>query len=138
MISLIVGTKGSGKTKKLIDEVAKRLENSDGNVVCLEEKTKLNTEISNKVRLLAGLDYQLTNYEELYGFLSGICATDADTTDILVDQTLKIAGDDKEKLATFVDKAKELSEACDTNLVFTLSADKEELPESIFEGTEII
>ena len=105
MISLIIGSKGSGKTKRLIDEVENRFEQSNGHVVCLEAKPKLTYDVVNGVRLLAAVDYGISGYDSLYGFLSGICATDSDTTDILVDQTIKIGGEDRTELLEFIEKS---------------------------------
>ncbi|MDO5015093.1 MAG: hypothetical protein Q4E28_03985 [Clostridia bacterium] len=136
MISLIIGSKGSGKTKRLIEEVEKRFEQSNGHVVCLEAKPKLTYDIVNGVRLLAAVDYGIDCYNSLYGFLSGICATDSDTTDILVDQTIKIGGEDREKLLEFIEKVGKLSEVCNTNFVFAISSAEEDLPKEIFYTAE--
>ena len=132
MISLIIGSKGSGKTKRLIDEVENRFEQSNGHVVCLEAKPKLTYDVVNGVRLLAAVDYGISGYDSLYGFLSGICATDSDTTDILVDQNIKIGGEDRTELLEFIEKIGKLANVCNTNFVFTISSAEEDLPEEIF------
>ncbi|MGN0467465.1 MAG: hypothetical protein ACI4GY_01915 [Acutalibacteraceae bacterium] len=138
MISLILGHKGSGKTKRLIACVNDAIEQSKGNVVCVEEKTKLTFDVDHRARLVAADDYKIKGYDAFYGLLAGLCAGDHDITDILVDATLKIGGRDYNKLAAFLDAVYNLSEDLDKHFVFTISADKEEIPESVFNFCKII
>ncbi|MDD6012024.1 MAG: hypothetical protein PUC33_04175 [Oscillospiraceae bacterium] len=132
MISLILGHKGSGKTKRLVDCVNKAIETSKGNVVCVEKETKLTYDVNYQARLIATDDYEIKGYSSFYGFLAGVCAGNHDITDVLVDATLRIGGRDYSELALFLEKVYELSSAHEKDFVFTISADKEELPESIF------
>ncbi len=99
MISLIIGNKGSGKTKHLIDEVNKALASSNGHVVCVEKMMKLTYEIKPQVRLINADEFLVSGYDMYYGFLAGLCSRDADITDILCDGTLRIGGRDPEDLA---------------------------------------
>ena len=129
MIKLIIGNKGSGKTKKLIDQVNVCVESSDGNVVCIEKEPKLTYDVSSKARLLETETYLINGHKAFYGFLAGICAGNYDVTDVLVDATFKIVGREYEKLS-------QLSEATDVNFYFTISCDKEDLPVEIFDYCE--
>lgn len=138
MISLILGHKGSGKTKQLIACVNEAIEQSKGNVVCVEEKIKLTYDVDHRARLVAADDYKVKGYDAFYGFLAGICAGDHDITDILVDATLKIGGRDYNKLADFLDAVYNLSEDQEKNFVFTVSADKEEIPDSVFNFCKVL
>jgi len=133
MVTLIIGHKGSGKTKKLIQAVNDAIESSNGNVVCIEQGTQLRTEVNYRARLVSANEYSIKGYDAFYGFLSGICAGDHDITDILVDATLRIGSRDYDELAVFLEKVKELSDITEKNFVFTISADEAELPEKIFE-----
>lgn len=133
MVKLLIGEKGSGKTKKLIDRVNTALENSNGHVVCVEKDDLLRYQISYKVRLLAASNYGISGYDAFYGFLSGLCAGDHDITDILIDATLKIGGRDYEELAEFLEKVSRLSSLTETKFTFTVSTEKSNLPEKIFE-----
>ena len=117
MVSLITGRKGSGKTKRLIEQVNKAVEASNGNVVCVEKERLLTYDINYRARLIETDFYKVSGYKAFYGFLSGICAGDHDITDILIDATLRIGGRD----------------ITEKNFVFTVSADEEELPEKIFD-----
>ena len=133
MVTLIIGHKGSGKTKKLIQAVNDAIESSNGNVVCIEQGTQLRTEVNYRARLVSANEYSIKGFDSFYGFLSGICAGDHDITDILVDATLRIGSRDYAELAGFLKKVEELSALTGNNFLFTVSADKEELPAEIFE-----
>lgn len=138
MIKIIIGNKGSGKTKRLIDLVNTSVEKSNGNVVCIENSPKLTYDISSKARLLETETYSISGHKAFYGFLAGICAGNYDVTDVLVDATFKIVGRDYEKLIQFFDMLSNLSESSNVNFYFTLSADKEDLPVEIFDYCEEI
>ena len=134
MIKLIIGNKGSGKTKKLIDQVNLCVEQSDGNVVCVEKETKLTYDVNYRARPIATDTFSVTGYDAFYGFLSGICAGDHDITDLFVDATFRIAANrDGSALLEFLKKVATLSEISDTQFTFTISADEEALPAELFE-----
>ncbi len=137
MITLILGHKGSGKTKKLIAKVNEAIETTKGNVVCVEKNNKLTTDINYRARLISTDSYEVSGYAAFYGFLAGICAGDHDITDILVDATLRIGGRNYDDLAFFLEKVYELSEVNEKHFVFTISADKEELPSEILNFCKI-
>ena len=138
MISLIIGHKGSGKTKRLVDEVNAAMASSNGSVVCVEKETKLTYDVSSRVRLVATDDYAVSGFDAFYGFLSGICAGDYDITDIFVDATFRIGTSDYEQLADFLAKVNELGEKSSTHFTFTISTDLENLPKRIFDFSEKI
>ncbi len=133
MIYLILGNKGSGKTKKLIELVNEAVEKSNGNVVCIEKEGLLTYNVNYRVRLVEADSYGISGYDAFYGFLSGIIAGDHDITDVLVDATLKIGGKDFDKLAEFLEKVSALSKAAEQDFTFTVSADESELPAKIFD-----
>ncbi|MCR4925207.1 MAG: hypothetical protein K5917_02840 [Clostridiales bacterium] len=133
MISLIIGNKGSGKTKHLVQMVNDAIAKSNGNVVCVEKETKLTYDVNYQARLIATDSYNVQGFVAFYGFLSGICAGDHDITDILIDATFRIGGRDYEELADFLEKVSKLSEMSDTDFVFTISCDESLLPKRIFD-----
>ena len=90
MIKLIVGTKGTGKTKTLIDMAKKAAEESKGNVVCVEKGDKLAHELPNAVRLVNSEEYDIRGFANLYGFLAGFLAGNYDITHIFIDSLTKI------------------------------------------------
>jgi len=131
MVTLLIGIKGSGKTKKLIALANEVVTTSTGNVVVIEKGAKLTYDVTHKARLIDTDQYQIAGYDALFGFISGICAGNYDVTDIFVDSTFKICSDNKDELKTFVSKLNVLSENSETNVTLLISAAKEELPEDI-------
>ena len=89
MITLIIGKKGSGKTKKLIDAANNAIENTNGNVVVIEKESHLTLDISHQARLVALEPYGIHGCTAFYGFVSGICAGNYDVKEIFIDSTLK-------------------------------------------------
>lgn len=138
MLKLIIGKKGSGKTKKLIEEVTAAADASNGNVVCVEKGNTLTYNITHRVRLVDADHYGISGFDAFYGFLSGICAGNYDVTHICVDAVLRIGSRDYNELAEFFKKIDLLSKDSETEFIFTVSADESELPASIFEIAEKI
>ncbi len=131
MVTLLIGHKGSGKTKKLISLANEAVTTSNGNVVVIEKGAKLTYDVTHKARLIDTDQYKISGYDMLFGFISGICAGNYDVTDIFVDSTFKICGKNIDALKDFVSKVKTLSENAETNITFLISANKDELPDDI-------
>ncbi|MDQ5983407.1 MAG: hypothetical protein RUMPE_00418 [Eubacteriales bacterium SKADARSKE-1] len=138
MISLIVGKKGLGKTKKLVDMANGAVQNSNGNVVFIEKGNKLTYDVNHDVKLVNTAVYGITSFESLFGFICGIYAENYDVTDIFVDSTLKIGGEDFEIFEDFIKKVSRVLDSTDINLVFSVSSDRSELPKDIEKFTKII
>ncbi len=138
MVKIIIGNKGSGKTKRLITLVNEAVANSKGNVVCVEKERLLTYDIDYHARLVETDHYGVVGYDAFYGFLSGIVAGDHDITDVLVDATLKIGGKNFEELTAFIKRVAALSRLIEKDFVFTISADEAELPAEIFNYCEKI
>lgn len=130
MITLILGKKGSGKTKKLLDMCNEAVAQSKGNVIFIEKDTTLTYNLSHKVRLVAADEYAVRGFDSFYGYIAGMCAGNYDITDVFVDSALKIGGG-LEGLLGFVEKLKALSDMANTNVVLSISADPSEIPEEI-------
>lgn len=131
MITLIIGKKGSGKTKKLIQMANDAIATTKGNVVVMEKGAKLTYDVNHKARLIDFDEYTIRGFDSFYGFVCGVCACNYDVTDILIDSTLKIGGPNLDELAVFVAKLDKLSAHTNTKIVLSVSADEEEIPESI-------
>ena len=134
MVTLILGHKGSGKTKKLMALCNAAVEQSKGNVVFIEKDNTLTYDLSHKARLVAAEDYAITGFEALYGYIAGMCAGNYDITDIFVDSVLKIGGTDLEAFADFVGKLGKL----EAHITMSVSAAKEELPARVADLAEEI
>lgn len=133
MIKLIIGKKGSGKTKKLVDLVNAAAETSLGNVVCIEKGDTLTFSVNHKARLIDADSYCISGYGEYYGMLAGIKAGNNDVTHIFGDATLRIGSRDYGELADFFER---LSKIEDVEFVFTVSCDESELPAKVFDFAE--
>ena len=90
MIKLIVGTKGSGKTKAMIDQINDAVKTSKGNVVVVEKGMKLTYDIAPAARLIDLDEYKIAGGEMLYGFVAGLMASNYDITDLYIDGILKV------------------------------------------------
>ena len=131
MIKLLTGLKGSGKTKKLIEIAHEAVNNSKGHVVCVEKGDTLTYDVDHKARLINIMDYKITSFDALYGFISGLCACNYDITDIIVDSTLKIGGEDMIALEAFLKRVSTLSEQTNISFVFSVAAESDSLPETL-------
>lgn len=131
MINLVIGKKGSGKTKRLIEYANEAASRSSGNVVVIEKGNHLTYDISHDARLIDIDSYKIVGAEALGGFLCGVCAANYDITDIFVDSTLKIIGHDIPTLSDFLEKMSRLSDLANTKITLLISADASELPENI-------
>ncbi|WP_312642821.1 hypothetical protein [Hydrogenoanaerobacterium sp.] len=131
MIKLIVGNKGSGKTKTLINQINAAVKTTTGNIVCVEKGLKMTYNIDHAVRLIDIEDYKVENYSAFYGFLAGIFAGNYDISEIFVDGTLKIGGKDFNEFAAFIESLNALVEVSKATIIFTVSCDASELPESV-------
>ncbi|SDA20872.1 hypothetical protein SAMN02910447_01853 [Ruminococcus sp. YE71] len=129
MINLIPGKKGTGKTKILVDAIVKASEEATGYVVCIERGMKLTYDIPSKVRLVDAEEFGITSYDAFYGFVAGLLAGNYDIQQIYVDGILRIGGRDYDALGAMLEKVSVLAK--DVKLVFTVSADTEELPDKV-------
>ena len=132
MIKLIIGKKGSGKTKRLIDLVNETAKTSLGNVVCIEKGDALTYSIDHSVRLVDTENYGTSGYGELYSLICGIAAGNHDVTHIFGDATIKIGGS-IEGLTDFFHRVSAVAEDSNIKFVFTVSCDEAEIPEGVYE-----
>lgn len=128
MITLIVGKKGSGKTKKLIERATKAVETSNGNVIVIEKGLKLTYDLPHQARLIDTDAYNVSGAQMLFGFVSGICAGNYDVTDIFIDSTLKIIGQDMNVFKIFAESLNTLAQASNVKITLLVSADAADLP----------
>ena len=129
MIKLFIGGKGSGKTKTLIEMVNNAVNESKGNVVCIEKGDKLIHDITYKARLIDTDADSVSDAEALYGFIAGILASNSDITDIFVDSGLKIIGNDVVAFEAMLGKLSKIT--AEVNLVMTASIAVEECPDGV-------
>ena len=128
MIKLIVGNKGSGKTKALINMINEDSKTSKGNIICIEKGTKLAYDIRLKARMIDIDHYAVNGFDMFYGFIAGLLAGNYDITEVFIDGTFKIGGRDFEAFADMIEKLNALVEENNVKMVFTASCDRSELP----------
>ena len=130
MINLIVGGKGSGKTKKMIDMINASAKTTPGNIVCIEKSMKLTYDIDHAARLIDVDEYKISNYDMLYGFVAGVLAGNYDIVEIYIDGVLKLGGQDLEGLGKLLADVEVLA-GTSVKVIITVSADEAVLPESV-------
>ena len=133
MVKLIVGLKGSGKTKTLIDMVNSTVDSTNGTVICIEKGTKLVHEIKYQARLINTEEYDVTTWRALYGFVAGLIAGDHDAADIFIDSLLKMFDNNKEEFVSFIKAVDPLTEKQGVRLTITSSIAAEDVPEALRE-----
>ena len=132
MVQLIIGLKGSGKTKKLVDMVRDAVIQETGDVVCIEKERKLTFDIPYQARLIDAGDYDIGSYEFLKGIICGVHAGNYDITHFFIDNFYKLVNDrSPEELEAFMDWLNRFSEQEGISFVVSVSADVESVPESV-------
>ena len=131
MLKLIIGVKGTGKTKTLINMVNTAVENSRGNVVCIEKGVKLRYDIKYRARLIDADEYSITDAKSLYGFLAGILASNHDVTDLFIDSALKICKEDRAAFDEMLDELNALVEKTEAKIFVTASMPAEEASDTV-------
>ncbi len=131
MVRIIIGLKGSGKTKHLIELANKAVETSPGNVVCIEKGNKLIFDVRHQVRLVDTDAFGISNADELYGMVCGIMSANYDIKDIFIDSSLKICKDDKAEFVKLVEALDKITNEREINLITTASIDISEFPKEL-------
>lgn len=130
MIKLIIGSRGSGKTKQMVEMINTAVKTANGNIVCIEKGMKLTYDLDHKCRLIDMDEYKIQGYHMLYGFMAGLMAGNYDIEAIYVDGVLKVLNRDLDALGRLLDALDALG-GTSVQFVITVSADVVDLPESI-------
>ena len=131
MVELIVGKKGKGKTKQLLDKVNSEVQSVSGNIVYLDKSTKHMYELNNKVRLIDVSGYPIKNADEFVGFVCGIISQDHDLEQIYLDSFLKVSKLEDADVTDTLDQLDKIGEKYGISIVVSISLDKEEIPEAL-------
>ncbi len=131
MLKLIIGVKGTGKTKTLINLVNGALEVTKGDVVCIEKGVKLRYDIKPTARLVDVEEYMIDDAQSLYGFVAGILASNHDVTDLFIDSTLKICKGDVPAFENLVIELDRLATKIGINLIMTVSMPEDEASDTV-------
>ena len=131
MLKLIIGVKGTGKTKTLIGLVNEAVSNSSGAVICIEKGEKLRYDVKYQARLINTDEYFVDDAQALFGFVAGIFASNHDVTDLFIDSALKICQNDSAAFDKFLDEMNALVEKLNINVVMTSSLPVENASETV-------
>ena len=131
MIHVIMGLKGSGKTKKLIDAIHAAVAEAHGDVVCIEYGRKLTYDVTYKVRLVDSQEYGIRSAEMLKGFLSGLHAGNFDITNVFIDNLYKTIGKDVAAAEDFVVWCAKFAADNNMEITITISEDPANLSDEV-------
>ncbi|MDE6620212.1 MAG: twitching motility protein PilT [Lachnospiraceae bacterium] len=132
MVQLIVGKKGKGKTKVILDMVNKEVANASGNIVYLDKGNDHMYELNNKVRLINVRDYGVANADEFVGFIRGIVSQDHDLEQIYFDGFLKISClEGTDQVEEVINKLDSISDTYGFKVIASISLDESELSENL-------
>lgn len=131
MLKLMIGVKGTGKTKTLIEMVNSAVNTSNGAVVCIEKGDKLRYDIKYQARLINTEEFMISDAQSLYGFVAGILASNHDVTELFIDSALKICNNDMASFEKMLDELAALVSKTGTSLFITSSMPVEEASDTI-------
>ena len=132
MVSILMGLKGSGKTKRLVELVRKAVKEETGDVVCIEKERKLTYDIPYQARLIEAGAYDIGSYEFLKGLICGIHAGNYDITHFFIDNFYKLVSDKSpDAFAAFIAWLEKFSENEHISFVLSVTSDPETVPESL-------
>ena len=134
MVQLIVGKKGKGKTKQLLDKVNSAVKEVSGNIVYLDKSSKNMYELNNKIRLINVSDYMISDCDEFIGFICGIISQDHDREQMYLDSLLVNAHLDGTDVAPAIAKLQKISDTFKVDFVLSISLDEAEIPDSLKEN----
>ena len=131
MVKVIVGQKGSGKTKELIEAIQIAVEKESGDIVCIEKGESLRYDVSYRVRLVNANDYYIGSFLQLTGFICGLHAGNFDISHIFVDNLCKLLGEDSSEVVRFCQWCETFGEQNSLNFTISISNDSESTHEAL-------
>lgn len=131
MVQLIVGKKGKGKTKQLLDKVNSAVKEVSGNIVYLDKSSKNMYELNNKIRLINVSDYMISDCDEFIGFICGIISQDHDLEQMYLDSFLVNSHLEGKDITPAIEKLQKISDTFKVEFVLSISLDEAEIPENL-------
>ena len=135
MVQLIVGKKGKGKTKHLLDRVNTAIKEANGSIVYIDKSSKHMYELNNKIRLIDLSNFPIQNPDEFIGFICGVISQDHDLEQMYLDSFLRLSRleEDHSALEHCIQRLDELGKSFDVSFIISISLDDHELTESLRE-----
>ncbi len=133
MVQMIIGKKGKGKTKQLLDKVNTSIKTANGNIVYIDKSSKHMLELNNKIRLIDASGYGLKNSDEFIGFILGIISQDHDLEEMYLDSFLNVAKLEGADITATIKELDSISKNFNVNFILSVSLDKDELPAELGE-----
>lgn len=131
MVQMIIGNKGKGKTKQLLDKVNTSIKTANGNIVYIDKSSKHMFELNNKIRLIDASSFGLRNSDEFIGFILGIISQDHDLEEMYLDSFLKVSRLEGQDITAAVMELDKISTIFDVKFILSVSLDREQIPEAI-------
>lgn len=137
MVELIVGKKGKGKTKVLLDKVNGAIKEAKGSIVYLDKSAKHMYELNNKIRLIDVSGYPIQNCDEFVGFICGILSQDNDLEQVYLDSFLKVAKLEEKDITNTLEQLDAIGKEFNISFVISVSLDKEDIPEKFQDKVDV-
>ncbi|MBC3889447.1 hypothetical protein GH810_14120 [Acetobacterium paludosum] len=132
MIEFVYGSKGSGKTKKMIDMANTALETCEGDVIFLNDRDKYRVKVDTKIRFINMEEFGISGVDQLFGFLNGLVAENYDIKMVFIDNLLRLINAEKPAdVCGMVEKIQKINETHEIKFVLSISCAEEEMPECV-------
>ena len=131
MVQLIIGDKGKGKTKQLLDKVNAAIKSANGNIVFLDKSTRHMYELNNRIRLIDVSGFPLKNSDEVVGFICGIISQDHDLEEMYIDSFMRIAKLEDQDVTDTILQLEAIGELFNVNFVISVSVNDDTISESL-------
>ncbi len=139
MVKLLIGKKGSGKTKSMVDMANEMVEESKGSIIFINKNQRLMCDLKHKIRVVCMEEFEhITNSDEYIGFIYGIISSDHDIEAVFIDSILKHADITEASMPEFLERLKNISLKYEMDFIVSLSTEKEELKDVDFKDYEIL
>ena len=131
MVQLIIGDKGKGKTKCILDKVNKEVKDAMGSICYIDKSSKHMFELNNRVRLINIRDYPVVNTDQFLGFIAGMIAQDHDLEQVYIDSYLAVSRTKEEGFAASIETLKKISDSFNVDFIISASLEEAEVPASV-------
>ena len=137
MVQMIIGNKGKGKTKQLLDRANSSVKTANGNIVYIDKSSKHMLELNNKIRLIDASSFGLRNSDEFIGFILGIISQDHDLEEMYLDSFLKVAHLEGKDISATIQELDKIGKIFGLTFILSVSLDRQDIPETIAEKIHI-